>query len=105
MFYEDLSFEGVSIEYRILGQWDGGETASIIVTNGSERALNDLGVQWRWSGDTVIDYVWNAEVEQQGDLVQAQLPEQLALNPGEALSFGFNLSYSDQALPEDLFVF
>ena len=84
---------GCQVDYTA-GQWSGGYTASLHVTN-LGAALSSWQVQWTYAGDQKVTSAWNAKVGQIGAVVTAANETyNAALAAGASTDFGVQGTWS-----------
>ncbi|MEN8907397.1 MAG: carbohydrate binding domain-containing protein [Clostridiales bacterium] len=85
----------ISVKYEISNDWGSGATCNVVLTNNSDTVKNNWMVSWNFSGNQVINNVWNGVFTQDGTNVSVSNVEWNSSIPvSGTVSFGFNLSYS-----------
>lgn len=75
--------------------WGGGATVNVTIINNGTSAVNGWTANWDFAGDAVINNYWNANIIQSGSSVNAEnVAHNGTIQPGESVTFGFNISYS-----------
>jgi cellulase/cellobiase CelA1 len=72
------------------GNWQGGFTANVTITNNSSSTISGWTLTFTFPGDQKITNGWNADVTQTGTSVTAKnLSYNASISPGSSQSFGF----------------
>ncbi|MGW4057818.1 cellulose binding domain-containing protein [Amycolatopsis sp. NPDC004747] len=80
-----------SVHYVVTNQWNNGFTASVTVTNTSNRTLSPWTAGWTFSGGQRVTQSWNGDYSQSGSRVTMKaVSYNLTLNPGASVDIGFN---------------
>ena len=81
---------GCHVAYAKAGEWAGGFTANVTVTDTGASAYSGWSVTFAFPGDQKVTSAWSATVTQSGTNVTAvNLGYNGALSPGGSTSFGF----------------
>ncbi len=98
------SSQQVSLDTKVGQEWDGGATVYVIVRNTGDEVVSDWAV--RWTETDQIDFFWDAEILVEDGLTTA-LPteERNVIAPGEAVTFGFNVTTGPDGWSEPQFDF
>ena len=84
-----------NVSYSVTSQWQGGFTASIVITNTGSTALNGWTLQFPFTAGQQVTQGWNGAFSQQGSQVTVQnLSYNGSLAPGASTSIGFNGSWT-----------
>ncbi|GGM66065.1 hypothetical protein GCM10011608_59210 [Micromonospora sonchi] len=85
---------GCRVAYSAPSQWPGGFTANVDVTNLGD-PLNGWRLTWTFPSGQRVTQAWNANVTQSGnDVTASNVGYNAALGTNQAVSFGFNGSWS-----------
>lgn len=85
----------VHVTYRVDGQWTGGFTVDLQLTNNGATALNGWTLQFTFPGDQQITQLWNGSWSQSGAQVTiTNLSYNQTIAPGQSLYLGFNGSWN-----------
>jgi cellulase/cellobiase CelA1 len=77
--------------YMVVGQWEGGFTAEVIVTNTGPIPISGWTVTITFPDGQHVTQSWNASFTQSGAVVIVKSPSENGfLTPGSSASFGFN---------------
>ncbi|MTH96725.1 cellulose binding domain-containing protein, partial [Roseibium sp. RKSG952] len=94
----------IEVNTIVLGEWDGGASVSVVVTNRGEDDITDW--QLSWQTRNMIEHTWNADLSVSGDLVTAAPDsERMVIASGEAAAFGFNVQLGPDGWQEPDFRF
>ena len=81
---------GCHVGYATSGEWAGGLTANVTVTNTGTSTINGWTVRWTFPGDQKVTSAWNATVSQSGSAVSAaSMSYNGTISSGANASFGF----------------
>ena len=85
---------GCQVKYTVGGQWPGGFTASVAVTNLGD-PINGWRLGWTFPAGQRITQAWNATCTQSGTAVScANAAYNGTVPDGGSVTFGFNASWS-----------
>jgi aryl-phospho-beta-D-glucosidase BglC (GH1 family) len=81
---------GCRVEYSVTGQWDGGFTAGVGVTN-LGAAVDGWELTWEWPSGQQVGHAWNARVAESGTAVTARdAGHNAAIANNATVTFGFS---------------
>lgn len=75
-------------EYLIDNQWGTGFTATIEITNSSNRTIEGWQVSWQYDSSEVTN-AWNAALSGNNPYTASDMGWNATLQPGQTVSFGF----------------
>ncbi|MGH3991600.1 MAG: cellulose binding domain-containing protein, partial [Pseudonocardiaceae bacterium] len=79
------------VDYRIHGQWPGGFTTQVTITNTGPSMIDGWTLSWAFTGAQAVGHHWSAELRQTGATVTARnLGWNRQIRPGRSVTFGFN---------------
>ncbi len=85
---------GCSVSYKVEGQWPGGFTANVTVTN-LGAPIDGWRLGWTWPSGQQVTQAWNAKVTTAGSQVTAEDADHNAkIATNGKVSFGFNGSWT-----------
>jgi hypothetical protein len=75
--------------------WNGGATVNVTITNNGSSPVNGWTASWDFAGDAEITNLWSGNYIQSGSSVNVENASYNGtIQPGQSVSFGFNISYS-----------
>ncbi len=82
---------GIHIAYHVNGQWPGGFSTTIAITNKSTIKIQGWKLQFSFPGDQMITQLWNGNFSQSGQQVTIlNMSYDGTIEPGQTLTLGFN---------------
>ena len=86
------------VSYTRHGEWSGGFTAQITLTNTGTTAVNGWSLAWSFTGGQQVGQAWNATATQSGATVTARdAGWNKRIGPGQSVVFGFTGTTSPTA--------
>jgi len=83
------------VNYNIQNDWGTGATVLVTIKNNSTNAINEWSLVWKFTGNQVINNLWNGKYTASGSTITVKNENWNANIPANgSLSFGFNMSYS-----------
>ncbi|WP_373688906.1 cellulose-binding domain-containing protein [Verrucosispora sioxanthis] len=90
---------GCQVNYSVDGQWSGGFTSNITITNLGD-PVSSWNLRWSYSAGQQVSSAWNATVTQNGSQVTAtNLSYNGNIGTGGTASFGFNGTWNNSSNP------
>ncbi|GAA0247942.1 hypothetical protein GCM10010492_54620 [Saccharothrix mutabilis subsp. mutabilis] len=85
---------GCRVDYKVAGQWAGGFSANVSVTNLGDR-VDGWRLVWTWPSGQQVTQAWNATVTSSGSQATASnVGYNAVIATGASVSFGFNGSWT-----------
>jgi aryl-phospho-beta-D-glucosidase BglC (GH1 family) len=86
--------QGCEVDYKVTGQWSGGFSANVEVTNLGE-PIKNWDLEWTWPDGQNVTDMWNAKDKSKAESAKAAgRGYNAALATGGSTSFGFTGSWS-----------
>lgn len=97
------TYNGYTVEYKIVNEWTGNQNIEITVTNTSDEILADWAVGYNASGE--INGLWNAQVYavQGTEYILKGADYNSEIAPGQSVRFGYILSGEEFKYPQNIF--
>ncbi|WP_431885098.1 cellulose binding domain-containing protein [Micromonospora wenchangensis] len=90
---------GCAVSYTLGGQWQGGFTGNVTVTNLGD-PLSSWSLRWSYSAGQTVSDAWNATVTQSGSTVTAtNVGYNGSVPTSGSVSFGFNGTWNNSSNP------
>ncbi|WP_435849307.1 cellulose binding domain-containing protein, partial [Streptomyces microflavus] len=90
---------GCAVSYTVGGQWQGGFTGNITISNLGD-PLSGWSLRWSYSAGQTVSDAWNATVAQSGSTVTAtNVGYNGSVPTGGSVSFGFNGTWNNSSNP------
>ncbi|MFV2100259.1 cellulose binding domain-containing protein [Micromonospora sp. LOL_024] len=90
---------GCQVNYSVAGEWPGGFTGNVVVTNLGD-AVSGWTLRWSYSAGQQVVSPWNATISQSGSQVTASnLSYNSDIPTNGNVSFGFNGSWNNSNNP------
>jgi hypothetical protein len=90
----DQPAPGCSVRYRVAGQWGGGFTGSVRITNRADTAVTGWSLGWSFANGQKITNSWNGKASQNGAAVTVSNEGwNGTIAAGSTVEFGFQASW------------
>ncbi|MGY4911377.1 pectate lyase family protein [Micromonospora aurantiaca (nom. illeg.)] len=90
---------GCRVTYSVDGQWQGGFTANVAITNLGD-PISSWNLRWSFGAGQQVSSAWNANATQSGSQVTAtNLDYNGAIGTNGTASFGFNGTWNNSSNP------
>ena len=94
-----------SVTYRISSQWNVGFGVNVQITNIGPTTIRGWTLSFRFPDAQQVVQLWNGTVsESGGDVSVSDAGYNERIEPGQAITFGFNGSYTNENDPPSAFV-
>ena len=95
------SYNGYTVDYTVVNEWDNGQSVEVKITNTSEESI--LNWALKYNSDGIINGIWNAKIlENQGDdYIIKNNDWNYEIAPNQSVTFGYTLT--DDFSAPDLF--
>ena len=92
--------DDIDVEFNVTGQWDGGFNGEIIITNVSDKLIENWQIEMQFPQE--ITNIWNASILSHDDDVyiikNAGGNNNINIPVGESVSFGFGGTYENEII-------